>query len=58
MPPSVSHRVSRMTGRDPEEQDRASTPLELLFDLTFVVGFGTAADELAHYLSPATCGPA
>ncbi len=51
MPPSVSHRVSRMTGRDPEEQDRASTPLELLFDLTFVVGFGTAADELAHYLS-------
>ena len=51
MPPRVSHRVSRMTGRDPEEQHRASTPLELLFDLTFVVGFGTAADELAHYLS-------
>jgi low temperature requirement protein LtrA len=40
-----------MTGRDPGEQHRASTPLELLFDLTFVVGFGTAADELAHYVS-------
>ena len=51
MPPSVSHHVARMTGRDPEEQHRASTPLELLFDLTFVVGFGAAADELAHYLS-------
>ena len=51
MSPSLNHRVSRMTGRDPEEQHRASTPLELLFDLTFVVGFGTAADELAHCLS-------
>jgi low temperature requirement protein LtrA len=40
-----------MTGRDPGEHHRASTPLELLFDLTFVVGFGTAADEFAHYLS-------
>ena len=51
MPPSLSHRVARMTGRDPGEHHRASTPLELLFDLTFVVGFGTAANEFAHYLS-------
>jgi hypothetical protein len=28
--------VSRMTARDPEEPDRASTPLELFFDLTVV----------------------
>jgi low temperature requirement protein LtrA len=40
-----------MSGRDPEESHRASTPLELLFDLTFVVAFGIAADELAHYLA-------
>jgi low temperature requirement protein LtrA len=37
-----------MAGRDPEEAHRAATPLELLYDLTFVVAFGTAADELAH----------
>jgi low temperature requirement protein LtrA len=37
-----------MVGRDPRQHERASTPLELLFDLTFVIAFGTAADELAH----------
>ena len=36
---SLSHRVTRMTGRDPQESHRAATPLELLFDLTFVVAF-------------------
>jgi low temperature requirement protein LtrA len=40
-----------MAGRDPDEQHRAATPLELLFDLTFVVAFGIAADQLAHYLA-------
>jgi low temperature requirement protein LtrA len=39
-----------MRGRDPHEENRASTTLELLFDLTFVVAFGTAANELAHNL--------
>jgi low temperature requirement protein LtrA len=39
-----------MDGRDPQEEHRAATPLELLFDLTFVVAFGIAADQLAHYL--------
>lgn len=38
-----------MEGRDPHEAHRTATPLELLFDLTFVVAFGIAADELAHY---------
>ena len=47
----LAHRVARMSGRDPDEQHRAATPLELLFDLTFVVAFGIAADELAHYLA-------
>ncbi|THV09010.1 low temperature requirement protein A [Nocardioides caeni] len=40
-----------MVGRDPAEPHRAATPLELLFDLTFVVAFGTAANELAHALA-------
>ena len=42
------HRLARMTGRDPGADHRAASPLELLFDLTFVVAFGQAADELAH----------
>jgi low temperature requirement protein LtrA len=40
-----------MTGRDPAERHRAATPLELFFDLVFVVAFGAVADELAHYLA-------
>jgi low temperature requirement protein LtrA len=40
-----------MSGRDPHEEHRVATPLELLFDLTFVVGFGVAASEFAHMLS-------
>ena len=47
----LRHRRARMDGRDPHESHRAATPLELLFDLTFVVAFGIAADELAHYLA-------
>lgn len=39
-----------MIGRDPSEAHRPATPLELLFDLTFVVAFGVAANELAHAL--------
>lgn len=46
-----SHRLRRMTGRDPHEGHRAATPLELLFDLTFVVAFGAAGNELAHALA-------
>jgi low temperature requirement protein LtrA len=46
-----SHHRRRFRGRDPDEGHRASTPLELLYDLTIVVGFGTAADQLAHYVA-------
>jgi hypothetical protein len=35
-------------GGDPHEDQRTATPLELLFDLTFIVALGTAANELAH----------
>jgi low temperature requirement protein LtrA len=51
MPESLQHAVRRMAGRDPDEDGRSSTPLELLFDLTFVIAFGVAADELAHALA-------
>lgn len=47
-----------MTGRDPQEPHRASTPLELLFDLTFVVAFGVASSQTAHLLSEGDIGPA
>jgi low temperature requirement protein LtrA len=46
-----AHRLRRMTGRDPHEQHRVATPLELLFDLTFVVAFGIAASEFARMLA-------
>ena len=37
-----------MTARDPEESHRAATPLELLFDLAFVVAIARAAAEMHH----------
>jgi low temperature requirement protein LtrA len=40
-----------MIGRDPGESHRSATPLELLFDLTFVVAFAQAADQMAHLLA-------
>lgn len=40
-----------MRRRDPDAPHRAATPLELLFDLAFVVAFGQAADQLAHHLT-------
>jgi low temperature requirement protein LtrA len=46
-----AHHRARFTGRDPDEEHRSATPLELLYDLTFVVAFGVAANELAHYVA-------
>ena len=37
-----------MTARDTAEQHRTATPLELLFDLTFVVAISQVAAQLAH----------
>ncbi|MGN6694226.1 MAG: low temperature requirement protein A [Aquihabitans sp.] len=42
-----------MVGRDPEEAHRASTPLELLFDLSFVVAISVSAGELHHEVAAA-----
>ncbi|AGK79797.1 Low temperature requirement A [Streptomyces microflavus DSM 40593] len=44
-------RLVPMTGRDPEEHGRVSSPLELLFDLTFVVAVGTASTQFAELLA-------
>jgi low temperature requirement protein LtrA len=55
-PPSAEelhHHVTEMGGRDPHEENRTATPLELLFDLTFVIAFGLAASQLAHALAEA-----
>lgn len=46
-----AHRLARMVGRDPNQAHRAASPLELLFDLAFVLAIGIAADELAHYVA-------
>jgi low temperature requirement protein LtrA len=45
------HRIRAMSGRDPYEEHRVATPLELLFDLTFVIAFGISANEFAHLLA-------
>ncbi len=45
-------------GRDPDERHRTATPLELLFDLTFVVAFSQAGDQLAHYVAEGHLAPA
>jgi low temperature requirement protein LtrA len=50
-PGEHAHRRRRLTGRDPLEAHRSTTPLELLYDLTIVVAIGTAANELAHYVA-------
>ena len=50
-PAAHPHGLRVMSGRDPAEPHRVATPLELLYDLTFVVAFGVAASELAHLLA-------
>ena len=42
------HGLRRVIARRTDEAGRAATPLELLFDLTFVAAFGVAGNELAH----------
>ncbi len=48
----LGHRRLRLTapmqGRDPDEEHRSSTPLELFFDLVFVVAVALASDRMHH----------
>ncbi|MFJ4963151.1 low temperature requirement protein A [Streptomyces sp. NPDC088729] len=53
-----AHRLVPMTGRDPNEPGRVASPLELLFDLTFVVAVGTAASRFAELLAEGDPGDA
>jgi low temperature requirement protein LtrA len=50
-----AYHLDRLRGRavvrSPEEEHRTSTPLELFFDLTFVVAVGRASAALHHGLS-------
>ena len=46
----------RVVARDSREQERVSTPLELLFDLVFVVAIASNAAELHHGLAAAHYG--
>jgi low temperature requirement protein LtrA len=57
-PHALHHHVRRMSGRDPHEAHRVATPLELLFDLTFVIAFGLAASQFAHALAEGHYGAA
>lgn len=61
VPERLDHRLRRMSGRNPDEPHRSATPLELFFDLVFVVAFAQAGVETAHLLElghfvPATFG--
>lgn len=50
--PVAPHAIlRRMTSRDTTEEHRASTPLELFFDLTFVVAVAQAGSRLVHSLA-------
>ena len=54
----LRHRIRPMSGRDPHESGREVTPLELLYDLTYVVAFAAAAEQLAHHLGQGEVGSA
>ena len=48
---AVHHHLAKMVGRDPHEEGRVATTLDLLYDLTLVVAFGVAGSEFAHSLA-------
>ena len=47
----LAHSVRAMEGRDPDDEHRVATSLELLFDLTFVIAFSVAGSEFAHLVA-------
>ncbi|QTD46026.1 low temperature requirement protein A [Ottowia testudinis] len=59
IPPSaVAQAARRPRGRDIHEPHRTATPLELLFDLSFVVAIALAASQLHHGVMAHHTGPA
>lgn len=51
MPFNSRRALPRMGGRDPHEPHRSATPLELFFDLTFVIAFSVASSQFAHAIA-------
>src|SRR3546814_594003 len=49
--------LRRMMARDAAEPHRAASPLELLFDLVFVVAVSQASSNLHHLVSDGRIGP-
>lgn len=49
---------TRLVARSITEENRASSPLELLFDLTFVVAIGSLVAQLAHAVTAGKAGEA
>ena len=47
----ITHGLRAMSGRDPADDRRVATSLELLFDLTFVIAFSVAGNEFAHQIA-------
>jgi low temperature requirement protein LtrA len=47
----ITHSIRAMSGRDPTDEHRGATSLELLFDLTFVIAFSVAGSEFAHLIA-------
>ncbi len=45
------HGLRRMRGRSITEHGRTATPIELLFDLTFVAAFGVAGNVHVHAIA-------
>lgn len=52
------HGLRPMIGRDPDEAHRVATPLELLFDLSFVAAFVQAGNQAAHFIAEGHFGTA
>ncbi|WP_054681537.1 low temperature requirement protein A [Microbacterium sp. No. 7] len=52
------HGLRRMAGRNTGEGHRPASPLELFFDLTFVVAFIVIGAEYAHGIATGHAGPA
>ena len=49
---------TRVRARDITENHRVASPLELLFDLTFVVAVGSLVGQLAHAIAEGHAGEA
>jgi len=51
LPVGIATSLRQMTGRDPNEEERGASDLEVFYDLVFVVAFSIAGVQLAEYLA-------